>query len=554
VEVEVEAAGRKLILVRDDGSGMAPEDLKLSVRRHATSKLRSADELWALHSFGFRGEALPSIASVSRFSIASRTRGSAVGYRLDLEAGQALPLREDPLAPGTEVGARDLFFNTPARLKFLKAPATETNRIQQALCSLSLAAPGTAFRLRMDGKLALDFPHARDLSLRLSQVLGLQFLEQSLPIQGESPGISVSGWAARPHLHRANRSGQQLFVNGRAVEHRLLNLVLSQAYGSLIPAGRFASAVLFLRLEPGRVDVNVHPAKREVRFGDEQAVLDLCRRSVAKSLAAASLTVPAGIDLPRSADPEPMAPGTSSPWTGSRPSGVGLPGAQAVFEGTESYQLAASPAPHQQASSFGLPQAAVPARPGWPMPLAQIHRSYLVCQSDEGLVLVDQHAAHERVLYEEALKRLASGRPESQGLLLPQKLSLGQAPSARLRDWIPTLEGFGLEVSDLGAGQFYVLSAPAWLKGVQLPPLLADLLESPLQEPGLDPFSPFRQEVASRLACRAAIKAGEELNLEAMHGLMVRLASCELPWSCPHGRPPMVTVTLAELEKYFQRR
>jgi DNA mismatch repair protein MutL len=556
VDVETQGAGRQLVRILDDGSGMSLDDLKLCVARHATSKIARADDLWSVATFGFRGEALPSIASVSHFSIASRAQGSGSAWRLEVEGGLAAKPQEDALAKGTLVEVRGLFFNTPARLKFLKSPATENSRIQQALSALALAHPQVSFRLRSEGRPVFDFT-ASDQAGRAAQVLGASEVGEALAVEYASPGggPSVTGWTFRPQAHRGSRGGQHLFVNGRPVEHRLFNWVLSQAYGSLIPHGRFAQALLFLKVPVGSLDVNVHPAKKEVRFGDEKLVLDVLRRAVSAALAKGNFQVP--VDLARSASvfsmqdtsrtsfppPSPLHPRDSVP---------------AVFEGMAPYELPMASASHQTLPAAGvLPPASGRGTPaGWPTPLAQLHRSYLLCQSDEGLVLVDQHAAHERVLYEKALRALGTGNVESQGLLLPQKLKLGPESAARLSGWLTALAGFGVEMSDLGNGDFFITAVPAFLKNAQLPPLLQDLLKELPAEPSReeDPLDPFRQEVASRLACRAAIKAGDAMNLEEMQGLLRQLSACSLPWACPHGRPPLVSISLVELEKYFQRR
>ncbi len=545
VEVEIEEAGRRLLRVSDDGLGMGPEDLRLALRRHATSKLKAASDLWAIASFGFRGEALPSIASVSRFKIASRERGSQAAYELMVQGGGEGSLEEAALSQGTRVEVRDLFFNTPARLKFLKNPSTEVSRIQLDLLKLALAHPTLSLRLRVDGKLNMDFPRARDLEERAGQALGMSFLKDALHLAHAESGLAVQGWAGRPSLSRSNRSGQFLFINRRAVEHRLFSFTLAQAYGSLIPHGRHASALVFLDLPEGEVDVNVHPAKREVRFKDERAVLDAIRHAVSASLANAQLM--AGYVLPLR--PE---------FSGDRPLGSGQAQAPMAAWGGElpMESLASAPARHQEPSGW-MPApgpAAIPERPSWPVALSQLHRSYLLCQDEQGLVVVDQHAAHERVLYEGFCKSLESGQVKSQQLLLPQKLSLGPSQAARLRQWMPALAGMGLELSDLGEGIFYLQSIPSFLKKVQVTLLLQELLDELAEELDQDPLGAFRREVAAQLACRAAVKAGDAMGLDEMNRLMSDLSRCEIPWSCPHGRPPFVRLPLSELEKYFERR
>lgn len=531
IDVEIEGSGQRLIRVSDDGHGMGPQDLALSVMRHATSKIKDASELMSIASFGFRGEALPSIASVSTFSVASREEGSSEAW--SLLPGQAPA--PAALAQGTRIEVRDLFYNTPARLKFLKAASTESSRIQQDLLKLALAHPRVAFSLRLDGKVSMDFPKAPDFRERAAQALGSGFLAESLELHFASRAARVSGWAGLPRQNRSNRSGQYLFVNRRAVEHKLLGFTLSQAYGSLIAHGRHAVALLYVEIPEGEVDVNVHPAKREVRFKDERAVLDAIRHAVTDALNKASLMVHYALPEPA---PLPMAAEIRE---------------QPSFAGVTAPDLMAAPAPHQQSSSWAAP-ATAPAKGDWPAPLAQLHRSYLLCQESGGLVVVDQHAAHERVLYERLCRSLESGDVKSQKLLLPQKLSVGPAQATRLRHWMAPLETLGLELQDLGDGAFYVLSIPSFMKNVQVPALLQDLLDEIGDELEKDPLGAFRREIAAQMACKAAIKAGDSLNLDEMQRLMADLSRCEIPWSCPHGRPPLVRLPLEELEKYFERR
>jgi DNA mismatch repair protein MutL len=553
LRVDLEEAGRKLIRVSDDGGGMDAEDLALSVKRHATSKIRSSEDLLRLGSFGFRGEALPSIASVSQFLISSRTPAEEAGHRLVVDGGSAGPVQPDGRAPGTTVEVRRLFFNTPARLKFLKADATESSKVVADLSQLALAHPGVSFRLSIDSRLSLDL-NAAGPAERLAQLWGRSLADQALPVDLREEGLRVHGWCAPPQLSRSNRSGQWLYVNGRPVEHRQLGYHLGQAYGSLMPHGRHAVAALFLELPLDQVDVNVHPAKREVRFRREGVVLDLIRHGVAQALRAANLYT--GIELERSAGPTERPRIESAFGLPSESVGhVGMDfgaqqGAFMVREATT-----AMPA-HIAPSAMAVPIPA-PAKPDWPVPLAQLHKSYLLCQDKDGLVLVDQHAAHERILYEKHLRALAKGDIAVQKLLLPQRLNVSGAQAELLQDWLPRLSELGLELEDVGGGLFFLSSIPAYMKNVQATALLQDLLghpEADTQPKSGDPAEDFRREAAAMMACKAAIKAGDPITWEAMQQLMADLSACEIPWSCPHGRPPLVKLSLFELEKYFQRR
>jgi DNA mismatch repair protein MutL len=550
VDVELEGHGQRLIRVTDDGTGMSPQDMALSVRRHATSKISSSAELMAIRSFGFRGEALPSIASVSRFAMASREASSQEAWQLCVTAGTEAALEPAALSQGTRIEVRDLFFNTPARLKFLKSPSTESGRVQLDILRLAIPQPQVAFSLRLDGKLSMEFPKVDSLAERLGQALGLGFLADSLAVDAQSGSLGVKGWAGRPGQHRSNRSGQHLFVNGRAVEHRLFGFTLSQAYGSLIPHGRHATAAIFVQIPGSEVDVNVHPAKRELRFRDERGVLDMIRRGVADALGKASLMATYVL---------PVSGGNAAADAGAEKGASGLP-IQPWLDSPSRMGSFSAAAPHQMASPWASRPAPdgggqqAPVSDDWPVPMAQLHRSYLLCQDSGGLVVVDQHAAHERVLYERLFLAMEKGDPKSQRLLLPQKLNLGPSQAERVRVWMGPLASMGLELQDLGGGVFYVLSIPAFMKHVQVTVLLQELLDELGDESEGDPMGAFRREVAAQMACRAAVKAGDPLNLDEMQGLMAELSRCEVPWSCPHGRPPFVRLPLAELEKYFERR
>lgn len=557
IRVELEDAGRKLIRVIDDGGGMDAQDLALCVKRHATSKIRSADDLQHLASFGFRGEALPSIASVSHFLISSRPPDATEGWRLVVDGGVMGELQPDGRAPGSTVEVRGLFFNTPARLKFLRADSTEGSKTVADLSQMALAHPGVAFQLQSNGRSSLDL-EAGSPALRLAQLWGKSLADQALPVDLIEEGLRVHGWCTPPQAARGNRSGQWLYINGRPVEHRQLGYHVGQAYGSLLAHGRHAVVALFLELPAEQVDVNVHPAKREVRFRREGMVLDLLRHGVAQALRKADLFT--GIELGSSTSqsfgaaqaawlPAPSAVGSA--WRTESPFIAG-DGQDALLP----REITTAMPSHVMPAGRSLPRP-VNAKADWPVPLAQLHRSYLLCQDKDGLVLVDQHAAHERVLYERHLRALASGDINVQKLLLPQRLTVSEPQAEQLRAWAPRLAELGLELQDVGGGLFFLSSLPAYMKHVQATALLQDLLAHPeadRQPHSGDPAEDFRREAAAMMACKAAIKAGDEIGWEAMQQLMADLSACEIPWSCPHGRPPLVKLSLAELERYFQRR
>ncbi|MGH7443164.1 MAG: DNA mismatch repair endonuclease MutL, partial [bacterium] len=467
----------------------------------------------------------------------------------------------------TTVEVRDLFSSVPARLKFLKSDGTETGRMTTELSQMALARPDLGLELSLNGRAVLELAAAPP-DERLRQLWGGSLAGAALPVSHQENGIQVRGWVAPPALSRGQRSGQWLFVNGRVVEHRQLGFHLSQAYGSLLPHGRHAVAALFLEVPTADLDVNVHPAKREVRFTHEAQVLDCLRHGVSAALKAAHLFADVALMDSAGSGGNLGGPVIGSVYGGAVPFGSASWSSergQTAWEATKSSPtdggnlLARSadttrPA-HVEASPWNLPLA-TPSRDDWPVPLAQLHRSYLLCQDSQGLVVVDQHAAHERVLYERHLRAFAQGSLKSQRLLLPQRLQVTSAQAERLEARIEALAELGLELENAGGGLFFVSALPEFMKLAPAASLVLDLLDgsAETQPRSGNPEEDFRREAAASLACRAAIKAGDPMVWEGMQQLMADLAACEIPWCCPHGRPPLVRLSLVELEKYFQRR
>jgi DNA mismatch repair protein MutL len=571
LRVEIEGAGRRLVRVWDDGEGMEAEDLFLCVRRHATSKISEAADLERLGTFGFRGEALPSIGSVSRMRLVSRARGAESAWALEVDGGTVGALKPEGRAQGTTVEVRNLFFNTPARLKFLKSDATENGRVVADLGQMSLPKPGTAFYVTVDGRKSLELPAVQSPLERLHRLWGASLGEAALPLEHSEGELRVTGWVAPPQLSRGNRSGQWLYVNGRVVEHRQLGFHLAQAFGSLLFHGRHPVAAVFVEIPPHLVDVNVHPAKREVRFRQEAQVLDAIRHAVGAALRKAELFA----TLPEAAPPSRSASIPGGAWNAAAsPSRWGAPSAPSPEAVANAASLFQAPLVGERLSSDAVdaapigmgarpPQAADLSgtgvdvqRPDWPVPLAQLHRTYILCQDSQGLVIVDQHAAHERVLYERHLKLFAARGVRSQRLLLPQRIQVSAAQEAILAEWLPALSELGLELESVGSGLFFVSALPEFLRHVEAPAFVLELLEPQAvrQPESGDRLEDFRRETAARMACRAAVKAGDELSWEAMGAILKELSRCEIPWSCPHGRPPLIRMPLKDLERFFLRR
>lgn len=569
VEVRLERAGQGLILVADDGRGMAADQLSLALTRHATSKIATVEDLFALASFGFRGEALPSIASVSRLRLSSAPQGGPGAY-VEVEAGHQTGSGPAALAQGTTVEVRDLFANVPARLKFLKAPATELRRCQEVLARAALARLDVGFVLVSDGRGLLSFPPDQELTARLGQLWPPAVVEGLIPVDTRLGNVAVRGLVGDPRHAQGRGDRLLLYVNGRPVQDRLLLAALRQAYQGRLVSKEFPQAVIFLELPAAEVDVNVHPAKQEVRFRDESAIFAAVRRAVALALDASGPLIGAGLppqEQARAADrPATEAPGFQNPEAPKFPSyseflrpppteaardmprGAPLdlrppaarPGSaiQPAPLVRETGQMWAQPAPRQE------PPAHVPeTAPAWTY-LGQVAETYLILALPGGeLGLLDQHAAHERVLLARR-QRLAR---ESRPLALPLTMNLHPSEEARLLDIRGELRDLGFELRQPGSGMLEVLAVPAELTAGTAREFLAEALAG--KEASFD-------ELWAMLCCRGAIKAGDALARdEALHLLdeWSRLPAGPERDHCPHGRPILVRLAPKDLERLFKR-
>jgi len=554
VRVEVRGGGRDWIAVTDDGSGMEPADARLALQRHATSKIASADDLQRIVSYGFRGEALPAIASVSRLRLRTRTHASPIGTEIRVEAGRLLEEHEAAGPVGTRVEVADLFVAVPARRKFLKSIATEWGHLSDWLARSALARPDVHFEVQRDDRPALAWPAVAEPLERVAAVLGEQEAQAFVAIGLAAGELRVEGFASRPDRHRPTLGGIYLFVNGRAVRDRLLQHALVDVYRDVLPRGRFPSAVLFLELPPAQVDVNVHPAKWEVRFADPQAVHRAVRQAVSR-----------GLETRRwLADASPRA--LVSPGTGHS----GASGATwAVRTGPESAPgdwALASPGPAAEGADAAWGKASAPARAGAALHfgdqrlLGQLLATYLVLETEHGLVLVDQHAAHERVLYERLRREWSERSVASQGLLAPIPVSLDPAAGALLVDAADALARLGFEVEPFGEATVAVRGIPALLSGSDPVMLLHELAAELLADPEARRLAGDQPPVAAvdrlfaGLACHAARRKGELLAPIEQQALLAALDT--IPWAptCPHGRPVAVPFELAEIERRFARR
>jgi len=550
VRVEVRSGGAALIVVSDDGSGMSPEDARLALERHATSKLGSIEDLHEIRSFGFRGEALPAIASVSKLRLRTRQRGREEGFEIRVESGTVVEARAASGAEGTRIEVAELFGNVPARRKFLKSATTEWGHIGDWLARAALALPRIHFDVRRDGKNAFSWPSVEDPLDRIAAVLSERDAAALVAAERVQGDMVLRAYVSRPDAHRATTAGIHLFVNGRPVRDRLMRHALLQVYRDLLPRGRFPIAVLFLEIPTSTVDVNVHPAKWEVRFDDPRAIHRVVTATVSEAIGGRAWLGEAG-----------HSPGDGMPRR--QPDRVGESGpSDWIFAGQGGAE-AASPLPSELPSG---PPGAVPGLAARPFRLAELRLlgqllgTYLLLEVKEGLLLVDQHAAHERVLYERLRAAWLAGGVERQGLLLPTTVELETPALSALAEHGEVLHALGFEVESFGEHTLAIRAVPALLAERDPIGLLRGLadelrggaeLDAPMQ-PGTRILEGADHLFAS-MACHSARRAGEVLDAREQRALLE--AVDEIPWapSCPHGRPVAISITLGEIERRFGR-
>lgn len=562
IEVATSGGGKSLLRVSDNGSGMDVADLELAVRRHCTSKI--SDTLDDIRTLGFRGEALPSIGSVARLSISSRRRDSAGGNEIAVEGGRITHLRPSPGNPGTIVEVRDLFFATPARLKFLKAEKAEAAAITEVVKRMAIAFPGVRFVLSGTDRTTLELPATGDDHLaRMAQILGKDFRDNAIEIDAEREGISLTGFTGVPTFNRGNSAHQYAFVNGRPVQDKLILSAIRGAYAETIPAGRYPVAVLSIRLDPALVDVNVHPAKSDVRFRDPQLVRGLIVGAVREALARdGSRTATTGADgMLRSFRPgfQPGAQRPQQPWSAatspSRPFHQAANGSfgerpQASFDGLATPTARSDIAPTQR-----MPVA--PEAPPQRYPLgaarAQIHENYIVAQTDDGLVIVDQHAAHERLVFEAMRKALHSKRLASQVLLIPEIVDLPEEDCDRLMQFATELGELGLAIERFGPGAIAVRETPAMLGEVDATGLIRQLADEIAEWDTASGLSAKLEYVAATMACHGSVRSGRRLRPEEMNALLRQMEVTPGSGQCNHGRPTYIQLKLSDIERLFGR-
>ncbi len=556
VEVVISGGGRELIRVSDDGAGMNAEDLALSVERHATSKLDSED-LLNISTLGFRGEALPSIGAAARLSIASRARGAANALEIRVEGGEKSAIRPAALAEGTRVEVRDLFYATPARLKFLKSETAENAAAIDVVRRLALARPDIAFTI-VAGERVIQYPlrgaDAAGAAARLADVIGGDARANTVPVHAEREGVRVSGLAGLPTFSKANSLSQYLFVNGRPVRDKVLMGALRGGYADLLHSGRYPVAALFIELDPHEVDVNVHPAKAEVRFRDPGLVRGLVVRALQEALSGgARRSATTGAErLVAFARPH-AAPNVSSAWRGAAaPYRGNLEGAGFAEAAQAAFDAIAQPSADARADLAPVLQADLERPLG--AARAQLHETYIVAQTADGLVIVDQHAAHERIVYEKLKRALEEKGISRQMLLVPAVVDLDASDAAALVAHADQLAALGLVLEAFGEGAVLVRETPALLGDTDTQNLVRDLAEHIAEWDDAMPLERNLLAVASRISCHGSVRAGRRLKPEEMNALLREMERTENAGQCNHGRPTYVELKLTDIEKLFGRR
>ena len=576
VHTAVESGGKKLVLVRDDGEGMSQDDAILAFEHHATSKIQTVEDLVAISTLGFRGEALPSIGSVSRLTLKTRAASDSEtmpGTEIEIQGGVMRSVKSISWDRGTEVAVRDLFFNLPARRKFLRSNETEMGHITRLMTHYALAHPEIRFTLEHEGRILFSVFPAQSIPERIGQLFGDEFLGNLVEISGRSGDIQVHGFSSRPQEQRTNAYSQFFYVNRRMVRDKVITSAVRQAYRHTMPASAYPIALIFIDLPFDQVDVNAHPAKTEIRFRESNTVHDLIRDSIGHALERnRSVSAYEHRSMAQDAPAQIRDPATSLQGMAASPPGT---------RGFDFIPQSASPDPFERAFNYPFREIAFssatakedhillglkpkmlldggrgsvsPFNAGGARILGQIHDSYIIACDSQGLLIIDQHVAHERILYERMALAMQSRSVETQGLLVPMTMELLPHQLAILDQVLPELNRNGFRVERFGGNTVLVRSVPALAGDCDWSRLLSELLEGLEKEDRCCDIERIRDRIAVNMACRAAIKVNMALTMEKMQWLLDELVLTRIPTNCPHGRPILLRFSLYEIERNFGR-
>lgn len=545
IDIEIEQAGSRLIKVTDDGCGMTRDDALLCFERHATSKIKEEADLFAIRTMGFRGEALSSIAAVSSVRLLTAAANSQTGTLIEIEGGRIKSVSDAAAIRGTSIEVGRLFYNTPARLKFLKSPATEFSHILSVVSRQAMAYPDIRFRLTHNRKDVFDLLPSSSRKERVYQLYGGDIADHVIEFSDSKDGIRISGLLSKPGYTRADRTYQDFYINGRCVKNAGLSHALYAGYSDMLMRDRHPVSFIFIELDPALVDVNVHPAKAEVRFRNQPQIHDVLRDVIRNALGAVWQKAPtpevaySGLVEVKEAVQDYFRDSAFDPVVRSAWAGPSTAGGE-----------------HKPAISL---DGSAPSETGralyadLPIPLCQIHGSFIIAESKEGMVIIDQHAAHERVLFENLQEQYRMENIPVQGLILPIQIDLGHADSGLLTEHLSDLEAFGLIVDDFGGGTFFIKAVPALLAGGDYRRLLMDILDEIKMQGKSGRLKDLRDNILSVMACHPAIKIHRPLERLEMEALIRDLFSCRMPHTCPHGRPTIVRFSIEEIKRMFKR-
>jgi len=567
IRIEIEKGGRALIRVSDNGSGMSHDDALLALERYATSKIYKDQDLFSIRTLGFRGEALPSIASVSRFVLVTRESASDVGTEIKVEGGKIKAVSEIGAPAGTMVSVKQLFYNTPARRKFLKSIGTEMSHIGDIVSSTAMGRPEIQFKLIHNNKTIKNWSPTTSPFERVIDVVGKDLETALHPIEFASNGISISGWISSPQITRKTSRGMFVYVNNRFVRDRIIQHALFQGYSQRLVKGQFPIAIIFIRVPFDQVDINVHPTKNEVRFGHQQQVHDAVKEAVARTLYETDHPGwrPAKFSgHAKSANPQQVSEALGKEFAIKRVDArlqdkvfadeVAVDN-EAINISPQSITRGSQPATRDAQPEIRRSQAHI-----WPQKrfrdlrmIGQFHNTYIVCESDEGLILLDQHAAHERILFEQLRSQSARARMAVQQLLVPETVELGFREAHGLEKMIPELSTMGLDIEHFGGRTFVVKAVPASLSGRDVKPLIVEIAENMVTVGTSTDLRKALEQCCVIMACHGAIRANHPLSEPQMKGLLEQLDACGNPSHCPHGRPTWIRWDMQTLEKSFKR-
>ncbi|MBW2709235.1 MAG: DNA mismatch repair endonuclease MutL [Deltaproteobacteria bacterium] len=530
ISVKIERGGKGLIKVTDNGIGMGRDDLFLCFERHATSKIRTASDLVKVTSFGFRGEAIPSMAAVSRMQITSLPKKELLGNRVRISGGKLLAVEEVGAPPGTIVEIKDLFFNIPARRKFLKTPRTEMNHIVDTVLRAAMPFPDISFRLEEGNKGILHLPASPNPRLRLSHLMGRTTGQSILNGESRQKDLHIAIHVAPADFARKRADRLFVYVNGRNIRDRFVTKAVIEGYGQRLMKGCYPQALVFITIDPSQIDVNVHPTKQEIKFQNGQQVFKAIAAVVHETLAPTSQ----------------VFSGASQPCKNQNVPNI-TPPAPAIFERAGTY---APPLTQKTPTPEAVPVQLTDTR--MPQIIGQLGNMYILCQMEDGLLIVDQHAAHERIVYETLKKSLLSARIEIQNLLIPNEMEFSLKEKGILLENGDVLADFGIELDHFGGNTFLLRAVPALLKNVNWQTLISEFI-SKLEEGGSPDDAHIMDDAVKIMACHGAIRAGQHLTLTEMSNLMRQLNDMDLPTNCPHGRPIFKNFTYFEMNKMFKR-